>query len=159
MANCGKTARLAEPVEDVVTEAVFQAIVGADIATYIRRTGREDDEAIWQTVAADEAALEELARDFYVDKAISRPEFYAARGALQGRLEQNRKVLARSSRTDVLSTVIGQGALDLRKMWAERSLDWRRAIIRAVIDHVVLEPAVPGRNVFDPSLVRIMWRA
>jgi hypothetical protein len=59
----------------------------------------------------------------------------------------------------VLSTVIGRGALDLRKLWAERPLDWKRAVISAVIDHVVLDPAVKGRNAFDPSLVRLVWRA
>jgi Site-specific recombinases, DNA invertase Pin homologs len=123
MVSCGRLARAAQPVEDMITEAVFQALDGADIAAYVRRTDREADEVTWQAVAADEAALEELARDFYTDKAISRAEFFAARGALQGRLEQNRKSLARASRNEVLSTVIGRGALDLRKLWAERPLD------------------------------------
>ncbi len=158
LANCGKMARLAEPVEDVVTEAVFQALEGADLAAYIRRDDREADAALWDAVAADEAALEDLARDYYAEKAISRPEFFAARDVLEERLERNRAAMARSSRSDVLNVVIGSG-IDLRKMWTERSLDWRRAVIAAIIDHVVIEPAVRGRSAFDASLVRPVWRA
>lgn len=57
----------------------------------------------------------------------------------------------------LLESIIGAGA-EVRRLWDARGLDWQRAVIAAVVDHIVLEPAVKGRNRFDPDLVRIVWR-
>ena len=55
-------------------------------------------------------------------------------------------------------TAVGAGT-EVRKQWESRPLEWKRAILSAVIDHVTLMPAVAGRNVFDPELVEVTWRA
>ncbi|MCH7718271.1 MAG: recombinase family protein, partial [Chloroflexi bacterium] len=155
--NCGKMARLAESVEQVVTEAVFLALEGADLTQYMKRQDDQADTALVESVTQDEAALEELSRDYYADKAITRAEFFAAREVVHTRLDQNRSRLARTRNNGVMVEALSAGVA-LRKQWAERPLEWRRAVIGAVIDHVVIHPAVKGRNIFDPELVEPVWR-
>jgi len=155
--NCGKLARLAEPVEEVVSEAVFLALDGADVTAYMRLRENEADRALLDGIGADEQALETLSRDHYVDKVITRGEFFAARDAITERLDRNRGRLARARDRAVLGAVAGAGE-EIRRQWASRPLEWKRAVISAVIDHVVLLPARRGLNVFDPELVQPVWR-
>jgi len=155
--GCGGIARLAEPVEQVVVEAVFAALEGASLEPYLRKGLNGEEAAVIDAITGDEMTLEQLTRDHYVDKIITRSEFFSARAALTARLESNRARLA-SHRSAAVMTAVGAGA-EVRKQWESRPLEWRRAILSAVIDHVVLLPAIKGLNRFDPELVEIVWRA
>ena len=157
MPNCGKLARLAEPVEDVVKQAVITALDGADIAEYLRVDDEGSDDALLDSVRADEETLEQLSRDHYSDGVITRAEYFAARDPIEARLTANRSELARTTNHTMLTTVAGAGA-EIAKQWDDQTLDWRRAVVGAVIDHVVLLPAVRGLNRFDPTLVEPVWR-
>jgi DNA invertase Pin-like site-specific DNA recombinase len=155
--NCGKLARLADPVEQVVVEAAVTALEGASLEPYLRGRMNGDEAAVIDSIREDEATVEQLTRDYYVDKVITRQEFFSARAAVQARLETNRARLA-SHRSHAIMTAVGAGA-EVRKQWPTRSLEWKRAILAAVLDHVVLLPAIKGLNKFDPELVEIVWRA
>ena len=50
-------------------------------------------------------------------------------------------------------------AEDPASRWAELSTDRQRAVVRALMEVVVLPVAVKGRRSFDPECVRIDWRA
>jgi hypothetical protein len=50
------------------------------------------------------------------------------------------------------------GADDLKRVWEKEELDWRRALLSAVLERVEVGSAVKGRNFFDPGRVRIIWR-
>jgi hypothetical protein len=155
-ANCGKLARLAEPIEELVKEAVLITLDGVDLSTYIEKPTEETD-ALLEAIRTDEEALQQLSLDYYADRRIGRAEFFATRDALTARLEANRSKLAKANGHPALAGVIGAGA-EVRAQWEQRSLDWRRAVIGAVVDYVVIEAAVKGRNVFDPALIKIKWR-
>jgi hypothetical protein len=45
-----------------------------------------------------------------------------------------------------------------RRAWKKRGLDSKRAAITAVIDRVVVHPAVRGRNKFDKDRFKPVWR-
>jgi len=155
--NCGKLARLAEGVEAVVVEAVLTALEGADLGPYLRKGLNGEEGALVESITADELALVEAAADFYQERAISRPEFLATRSALVARLEASRRKLA-SHQASVTMTALTSTGAAVRAQWESRLLEWKRALLGAVLDHVVLRPAVSGRNRFDPELVEIVWR-
>jgi hypothetical protein len=46
----------------------------------------------------------------------------------------------------------------LRAAWDERDLAWRRAVVDALFEKVILKPAVKGRNFFDPDRVALIFR-
>jgi len=153
--NCGRLARLAAPVEEIVREAVFVALDGVDLREYVEKPHNDAQEALTRAIAADEAGLETLSRDFYADHLITRAEFFAARDTLQARLDAARASVARSNGHTLLNTIVGAGE-ELRRQWDSRPLEWQRSVIGALIDHIDIMPA--KTDTFDPSLIRIVWR-
>jgi len=88
---------------------------------------------------------------------LSRAEYLAARDTLEGRIKAARAKLARTNGTGPLRAVAGLGT-KLREAWEQESLDWRRQVLSAVVDRIVIGPAVRGRNAFDPGRVTVEWR-
>jgi DNA invertase Pin-like site-specific DNA recombinase len=155
--NCGKMARQAEPVEDVVKKFVIAALDGADLTQYMYRQSDGNEGVLIEEIRRDEEALQQLSRDHYADAVISRTEFFAARDALQERLTRNRTRLGNHRQFAVLASVASAGKA-IEQQWEQRPLEWRRGLISAILDHVVIHPAVKGRRAFDPSLVEPVWR-
>ncbi len=154
--NCGQMAILAEPTEELVLEMLVAALDSEALSRALQAKHGTDDGVI-DHVRRDEEQLEALSKDFYVEQVISREEFFAARAALTSRLDMNRAKLARRSGSRVLDGVVGAGGV-LRQAWAAESLERKRAIIAAVIDHIVIGPGVKGRRRFEPERVRPVWR-
>ncbi len=154
--NCGRLARLADPVEEVVREAVLIALDGVDLRDYVNQSDGGETAELSAAIGADEAALEDWARELAAQH-IGPSEHYAARDVINGRLQANRQRLAKANGHGLLNSIVGAGE-EVRRQWDARGLDWQRAVISTVIDHVVLLPAVKGRNTFDPSLVRPVWK-
>ena len=150
-------ARLAKPVEDVIKMYVIAALDGADLTQYMHRQADSDQGALIDEIRRDEEALQQLSRDHYADGAISRTEFFAARDALQEHLTRNRTRLGNYQQFAVIASVASAGDA-IQEQWERRPLEWRRALVAAVIDHVVILPAKKGRNIFDAELVRPVWR-
>jgi hypothetical protein len=57
----------------------------------------------------------------------------------------------------VLAT-LPSGLRALEAAWEDGEVSWRKALVRVVLEAVVLHPAVMGRNFFDPSRVELVWR-
>jgi len=148
--GCGKIRVLAEPVEELATEAVLQAIDRGALAAAMAQ--QDDREAVDGLLGVD-AKLADLARDWAEDR-ISRGEWEAARGALESRRAGlQRRVEAQRRAHDL------DGLPDpLRPAWPSLSLHRQRAILSAVVEAVVIGPAVRGLNRFDPDRVTIRWK-
>ena len=152
--SCGRLARLAEPIEEFVYEAVCIALEGVNLRDTTTKALPEASE-LGESIQNDEESLLGLIED-YANNLFTRGEFFAARDIINTRLEANRTTLRRLTGDAVLTGLAGGEALHLR--WLTETLQWKRAVLAAVIDHVVIEPAVKGKITFDPSLIRIIWR-
>jgi hypothetical protein len=152
--NCGKLARVAEPVEALVKEAVIIALDGVDLRAYMAQPA--EDEGLPGRIKDDEAMLELLAQDF-AQRRITRVEWFASRDPIAARLDANRSRLAKENGASAIAKWLGAGE-EVRRQWDERGIDWQRAVIRSAIDCIRVMPAVKGRNTFEPSLVEITWR-
>lgn len=157
---CGGIFRIAEPLEELVREAVFAALDGPALTRAIRaeaKKGNREAELL-RAIRKDEEALEQLARDHYVDGRIGRAEFLAVRPSLEARLEKSKGQLAGLDR-DTLLVDVASGGEAVRAAWDERGLEWRRALFRTVLERVVVHKAVVGRNFFDPEKIELVWRS
>lgn len=154
--SCGKMAVVAEPTEALVYEMLCQALDHDALALQLTKSPREEDD-LARRIADDEAALATLNDDFYVERLLGRDEYLAARRTLAARIDANRMAAAKRDGRSVLGRFLGGGA-QFRAAWDAGSLDWRRAVIAAVLDHIVIEPAVKGRNFFEPNRVKPVWR-
>ena len=156
--GCGKMAINADPVESFVVEAVLYRLDTPQLAaalTEIRKANTEADQ-LAVTIAGDTGMLEQLARD-YAEKAISHQEWSAARQPIQGRIDHAKRRLSRISRTHRIDDYAGNSQA-LRDAWADLDLRRQQAIISTVLDHATVNPAVQGRNRFDPSRLSPTWR-
>jgi DNA invertase Pin-like site-specific DNA recombinase len=154
--GCGKIRRLADPVEDLIVEAIFELIDDPKLAGKLaRREGAAGAAAARESVEAIEAKQKALADAWATDK-ITDAEWQAARGPLAERLEAAERALSAQSATRAVDEYLGHpGAL--RKAWPDLSRDRRRAILGTFLRSVTILPAVRGRNTFDPSLIVPDW--
>lgn len=146
----------AEPLEELVTAMVLQALDSPALATAIRAhhdIATEPEDAI----AVDKEQLEQLARDF-AERRIGRSEWLVARDAIQRRLDASMASAARQNGTGAVAEFVGKAGA-LAKAWPTLSLDRRRTIIGAVLDHVTIARAKRNnRGAFDVSRVATVWR-
>lgn len=152
--QCGRTSLLAEPLENLVAEMIFEVLDSPEFAEAMQPQPTEIEDHASQ-IAEDEAALEQLAKDHYVDRLIGRAEFLAARDAIQTRIDAAKRETAQDRGTTAL---IGWNADKLRQQWPALSLDQKQAITKALFDKIVIGPVMKGRNTFDPGRVQPVWR-
>lgn len=154
--HCGKTYVLAEPADECVTRMAQVALDSPEFVEALRAEDRnERDGAVLEQMTADQRKLEELAEDYATD-VITRKEWLRARALLQGRLEAARRRLGTNSRTAALEGLYGD-SVAFGEVWEGLSLGRRRAVILAVLDRIIVQPAVRGRNTFDPQRLEPVW--
>jgi site-specific DNA recombinase len=156
--GCGGIAILADPLEELVTEAVLYRLDTPELAAALTGAVAENAEgdAAQASVGADRAQLEELARA-YGERQITFPEYIAARKPIEARIEAGQRKVSRLTQTTAIEGHIGDSAT-LRATWANLPLSRQRAIVAAVLDRAIVRPAVRGRTRFDPDRIEPVWR-
>lgn len=148
--GCGKVRIVGTASEDLVRDALFVALAEGAAVPAVEDRNPADVEA---GLLADRAALEQLARDHYVDRLIDRAEFMAARKPLQERVAQAESDIARSRRRSGLSV-----PADIQGSWNAADVEGRRHFLESLIDHVVVHPATVGTNRFDRRRLEVVWK-
>ena len=118
-----------------------------------------EDQAERELLAAlqvDQDRLDELV-DAFADGTLSRADFARARARVEARMDTTRRRLAGQAAISDAGDSAGGGAGAARGL-GEPGLSWRRAVLAAVVERVVLHPRLPGRNLFDPSRIEVIWR-
>jgi DNA invertase Pin-like site-specific DNA recombinase len=157
--GCGKIHRLAEPVEALVCEQLFAALDSTDFAAALRAKAGEDttEKKLLDALQADEQALADAQSAHFVEKILDRAGFLRVRQQLEERMEARRRELARLVGAHAL-TSFPTGGAEVRAAWDAAGLAWRRALLAIYIDRVILLPCVRGRNKFDSTKVKVIWR-
>jgi site-specific DNA recombinase len=147
--GCGKIRSLAEPVDDLVTDAVLARLDPEALASL-------SDTSADTEVIAELERLElrggELAEMWAVGE-MTRADLRRANEALEARRAALEAQLTRPKPTALLGA---HG--DLSKSWATLDVGTRRAVLESVLESVTIGPAVKGRNTFDPTRVSVAWR-
>ena len=110
-------------------------------------------------LAKDRAQLTELG-DAFADGTLSRTEYKRLTDRVRARIAENE---AMASKFDAAAAAPGVGALadqgaKLREAWGAMTLQERRDVLRALVDHVVVLPAPPPVNRFNPDRLDVRWR-
>jgi len=156
--NCGRITILAEAVESFISEAVLYRLDSPALARALTKQpdrSRELDD-LEQQIAIDQAQLEELIT-FWTDKKIETAEYFVARKRIADRLGSSKARFGQLDNNKSLRALIGQAA-DLRRRWAELNLHQKRAVITAVLDHVVVSRATARRKPVDVGRLNPVWR-
>jgi len=156
--GCGRLTVTADPLERLIADAVIYRLDTPALADALAGRAAADDQiaAVAERLSEDKTQLDELAAA-YATRAITMREWMAARRAIEDRINDAERRLARATRTDALRGLVGNGDL-LRTQWAELNLGRQCAIVAAILDHAIIDPGVPGARSLDRDRVRPVWR-
>lgn len=156
-AGCGKTTIVADELEQLVAAGVIHRLDTPELDQALRHPNNSPDtEALTDTIRLAEERINQFA-DALGAGDMTMPEWKRARDPIQRRLEDNKRQLARQSNLSIIADWIGNGDL-LRAQWADLPLPRQQAIIKAVIDHIVIGPGRRGHNRFDHTRATPIWR-
>jgi hypothetical protein len=158
--GCGRICVVAEPLEDLIGQAVIEALNGPALLEAIRADQQDDDHntQLAQQIAATQDALEQATIDYYTKGDISRAQFMTATRALEAQIDALHSKMTRTSRTRIL-TQLPNNRDGLQAAWDQADVGWRRALVLAVIDRIQVNPAKRGHNRFNPERIHITWHA
>ena len=151
--GCGRLVITAAPVDALVEDRLLAAL-GGELKTAI--TAREERAAVSDELAkirADEAALKQLADDYYVSQVIGRTDYLAVRRSLQIRVRDRRRQLT----TRAGMRMVAEAAADPVAVWSRADLTVRRQMLSELVDFIEISP-VGQIGHFDPDRVTIHWR-
>lgn len=143
--GCGKIRVLADPFEEDVLTAVRSRLDGSPLPT-VEVGGVEP---VLDEIDRTQAALTELSDDYYTLRAVTREQFQSTSAKLQARLNDLRSratSIEHAIPVDAVAALVGDDMLR------------QRAVIKALVEKVVVGPAVRGRNFYDPARVEVVWR-
>jgi DNA invertase Pin-like site-specific DNA recombinase len=154
--GCNGTFIMADPLEDLVREAVFAALDGPTL-TKLRQVAPEPDDGL----AAEVSTLEERRRDLadaYARGTLSVASFEAADRDIEGRLADVRGRMAAQSAESFVAA-LPSNADALSAWWDKADLDRRKQLLGLLLERVDIGGAVVGRTKFDPERISIVWKA
>ena len=119
VAGCGGIAILAEPLEELIRETVFESFDEKfDPIITAQASDKDEAERLRDLITADETALEGLTTDHYVNRVIDRANFLKAQEQLTARIDANQRALHRAAGQTALSGLRGVDAV--REAWDAR---------------------------------------
>jgi uncharacterized protein YqgQ len=136
---------------------MLEALHGAGLAAALGEATDAERGDLARELRGVELQLEDLIT-MWASGEIDRGEYLSARAILRERKQELEVGLRADDDAAVLSD-LPESESALRDAWESASLDWRRTVVQAVIDRVVIGPAVRGRNFFDPGRVTVEWCA
>jgi len=148
--GCSGTAVTADHAEDAVGAMVLARLDCAALpgpVTAVPDSARE--------LAEQRRRLTDLG-ELWASGQISRQEWLALRRSVGDRAQAAEARIAREVRVAALRAMAGSGRA-LAAQWPAMTVDERRAIVHAALDHVVVLAAEPPRQVFRPERLRPCW--
>lgn len=156
--GCGRIAVVLEPLDELVSEAVLDALSSDRLHARIDGAAQNDNtQQLVRQLAKDRDALEALARDL-AEERLTRREWLAAKSVYDQRISENEESLVASNTESRLAS-LPRDENRLRVAWEEHDDPWKRAVLDHVLEAVIVNPAAkPGRRYFDPDRVDLRWR-
>jgi site-specific DNA recombinase len=160
--GCGKVFRNADPLEELVTEAVLRRLDSPDFLSVLAtQTNNEELQDLLNERQLRKDKLRDILAD-YASGLLTRQEYAEAKAIVEKALERvnNRLKTIQGGRS--LARIPLDGTL--RAVWKDADVDFRRDVIRLLVKKIVVLPGRsrkrwPGGGFFDPSLIRIVWEA
>lgn len=149
---------VAQPVEDLLTDSVLTRLDSPQLAEALAGKSCVDADvaALAAQLEADQSRLDELA-GLYAEGAVSAREWIAARDPINDRITQARRDIAQATDTSSVVDLMGTGDI-LRGEWDDLDIDRQQAVVKSVLDHVVIAPGTPGSRSLDINRVQPVWR-
>ncbi len=155
--GCNRVGIGAEPLEDLIVEAVFQRLDSPALAVTLAGL---DDDGPGDELAGEIAELEHRSKELgemFAAGEITRLEWAAARRPLQANLAAAQRKQAKAGRRIAVGPRLADTGV-LRPTWPDLPLDQQRAIFDHLIETVTIAATTKANNRFDGERVDVRWR-
>jgi site-specific DNA recombinase len=167
--GCGKVARVAEPLEALITRAMHDRLDSEGFPHIFAAASQNDDiQAVMAEYQATKSRLGNLLADYYLEfNKYAKDEMRQLKAELEIRLEQITRKMERLDSTRILTNVpVGQKVKDL---WEGADQAVQRNLIALLIERIVILPVgrddtrwrddITGQEWrFNPTKVEIIWK-
>jgi site-specific DNA recombinase len=148
--GCGRLHRVSKPFDDYVRDEVLDVLASPKMRAKLEaRYGAADDDVAAELVAKRDGALARLKqlRDLAGDPTVEFDvdDFAAAKRKLDATIDDATAKLAELQTTNALADLPDTPEL-LQELWKRASLDRRRAIVRLVVDVVIVKAPGGGKR-------------
>lgn len=151
--GCSRVAIRAGVLEPIVLERFLASVGGPTFQKLVEQArGQTTTSVLLDRLREDEAALEQLTKDHYVERLLDRPTFLKAKATLDARIRDARRQVV----TEPTILAIPSDVEVLRSEWEKRDPEWRRSVLESLIDRVVVAPTGGDRYV---DRVSVVWKA
>ena len=136
---------------------MITAVAGPELAkTLAAHSGDDDAEAKAARDLADAESRRDETAAMFAAAEITRREWLTIRQVTDQRIADATRLLNRR-RGPLADLPADETAL--RQGWDAATVDWRRALIGAVVESLTVRPVDRPTNTFDPARVDITWAA
>jgi hypothetical protein len=152
--GCSGTAVTADLADEAVTNMVLARL---DSPALLRATPAHQAQVdrARLLLAGHRRRLDELA-DLWASGEITRAEWLALRRTVISRAKLAEADASRLTRVDALRAIAGTGR-DVHRSWPTMTVEQRRSVVHAALDHVVVLAAEPPKQVFRPERLQPRW--
>jgi site-specific DNA recombinase len=155
--GCGRISIAGPPFEDLVMHAAMEALASPQLARAVKAASSDGRDAELVAVVTQGRSILEGMDDDYYDGRIDRSRWQRQTERVTERIERAQRQLAGSVKGSILAEV-PRSRDQLERVWNERDVAWRSALLGAVFDRIVVNP--PKRSGrFEPDRVELVWRA
>ncbi len=152
--GCGRIRRKADLVDEEVVKRLLYRLDSDALRSGLGAVDDDADAADRDEVAWCKTRLTQLADD-YADDTLTKPEYLRQKRRLTERMEAAKRRRDSRRASHILASIDGE---PVREEWERHDdLDWRRALIAAVIESVTVHPQ-RVRVKFDPDAIVVLWK-
>jgi DNA invertase Pin-like site-specific DNA recombinase len=151
--GCGRIVVAKKNIEPFIADAIAEVIDSP--AFHEQLAGEDDTKHDVALLTVDQAALEEAAIAYFVERAIRKEEYLRVRANLADRIDATRRRIERASSSRAARLV----GIDIRAEWDRRPVAWQHDVAATLIDRIIVNPAPRRGTRFDPSRIDVEWRA
>jgi excisionase family DNA binding protein len=142
-------------IEDLVTEAVLWRIEHREKPSTMAALPADAPERLALAYERYAKALRELVSDYYVERKLTRDEWYVARDGLEHQLNIARRFFDPSLRPYPTSNRMA--AARLRREWVSLDVSYRRDVIASELEYATVHPVGRGGKVHPSRIVPTWW--
>lgn len=159
--GCGKVYRLADPVEDFVTQELLARLDVPEVTRAL--TAQPEDDGV-SVLVEQLSGLRQHRADLVAEYGRgehARADYKIMLAAADEAIELAEANVAQHLGTQTAKTLTTDEAL--RDLWDSASDDWKVSVVKLLIHKVIILPGRPGSHrykhwCFNPEHVRIDWR-
>jgi site-specific DNA recombinase len=168
--GCGKVARLAEPIERLVTAAVLDVLDSPQMGKLLAAASENNEmRELIGVYEGQKLKLNELVED-YASGLLNRTQLAHAKAIVEAAMEATTRQMEKIQASSIFASL--PPGESIRKAWKdhEDDLHWRQSMISMLVEAVTIHRGRSGNTTwkdpnsdkafrFDYNLVEIVWRA